>query len=159
MRIADCGLTKQIRNPQSAIRNTKTMAEQLRLEIVTPEKRVLDEKVDSVTLPGLNGEMQILAGHTSLISQLKSGILTYNQGSATVRLMVSGGFVEINNDRVSVLADVAETSDEIDTALARQELSEAEKALSIWSGEESELAEMQNKLERAQARLHLTSGN
>jgi F-type H+-transporting ATPase subunit epsilon len=135
------------------------MAEQIRLEIVTPEKRVLDEKVDAVTLPGLGGEMQILAGHSALISQLKSGILSYSQGTSSSRLMVSGGFVEVNNDRVSVLADVAEMSDEIDTALARLELTEAEKALNAWTGTEEELEEAKNKLERAQARLQLTSGN
>jgi F-type H+-transporting ATPase subunit epsilon len=133
--------------------------EQLRLEIVTPEKRVLDERVDAVTLPGLNGEMQILAGHSALISQLKSGILSYSQGASSSRLMVSGGFVEVNNDRVSVLADIAEMSDEIDTALARLELTEAEKALNAWTGTEEELEETKNKLERAQARLQLTSGN
>jgi F-type H+-transporting ATPase subunit epsilon len=132
---------------------------QLKLEIVIPEKRVLDEQVDAVTLPGLNGEMQILAGHAAVISQLKSGILTYTQGGVSSRLMVSGGFVEVNNDRVSVLADIAETSDEIDTATARLELSEAEKSLGAWTGTEEELADAQNKLERAQARLQLTSGS
>lgn len=136
----------------------KVMA-QLKLEIVTPEKRVLDEKVDTVTLPGLNGEMQIIAGHAALISQLKSGILSYSQGTASSRLMVSGGFVEINNDNVSVLADIAETSDEIDAALARLELAEAEKSLNAWSGTEEELAEAKNKFERAQARLQLTASN
>jgi F-type H+-transporting ATPase subunit epsilon len=135
------------------------MAEQLKLEVVTPEKRVLDEKVDSVTVPGLNGEMQLLPGHTPLISQLKSGILSYAQGSASQRLMVSGGFIEINNNRVSVLTEIAETSDEINTALARIERDEAEKALGGWSGTEEELEEVKNKLERAQARLQLTSGN
>ena len=134
------------------------MADQLKLEIVTPEKRVLDERVDTVTLPGLNGEMQIIAGHAALISQLKSGILSYTLGGESTRLMVSGGFVEINNDKVSVLADVAETSDEIDTALARLERDEAEKALNAWAGTDEELAEAQSKLERAQARLELTAG-
>lgn len=132
---------------------------QLKLEIVTPEKRVLDERVDTVTLPGLNGEMQIIAGHAALISQLKSGILSYSQGAASSRLMVSGGFVEINNDNVSVLADIAESSDEIDAAQARLELAEAEKFLNAWSGTEDELAEAQYKLERAQARLQLTASN
>lgn len=135
------------------------MAEKLRLEIVTPEKRALDEQVDAVTLPGLNGEMQILAGHAAVISQLKSGILTYTQGGTSSRLMVSGGFVEINNDRVSVLADIAETADEIDTAQARLELSEAEKSLNAWTGTEEELEAEKNKLERAQARLQLTAGS
>lgn len=135
------------------------MAEQLKLEVVTPEKRVLDERVDAVTVPGLNGEMQFLPGHTPLISQLRSGILSYVQGGTSQRLMVSGGFVEINNDRVSVLAEVAEMSDEVDTALARLERDEAEKALSGWSGTEEELEETKNKLERAQARLQLTAGS
>src|SRR6266481_9975736 len=94
------------------------MAEQLQLEVVTPERRVLAEEVNSVTVPGRNGEMQILPGHAALISELKTGVLTYNQDGTNFQLHVSGGFLEINDDRVSVLAEIAERPEEIDAARA-----------------------------------------
>jgi hypothetical protein len=79
------------------------MAQQLQLDVVTPERRVLSEAVDTTTIPGLNGELGILPGHTPLISQLKTGILTYTHDGRTSQLHVSGGFVEVRDDRVSVL--------------------------------------------------------
>src|ERR671913_1785103 len=99
----------------------------LRLDIITPERNLLSESVDSVTVPGLGGELGILPGHTPLISQLQTGVLSYTQGQTTRRLLVSGGFVEVNADRVSVLADLAELPEEVDAARARTEREEAER--------------------------------
>ena len=62
------------------------MADKIQLEIVTPERRLLDEPVDMVTVPGLNGELGILPGHTPLISQLKTGVLTYVQDGKNSQL-------------------------------------------------------------------------
>ena len=90
----------------------------LRLDIITPERNVLSETVDSVNVPGANGELGILPGHTPLISALQTGVLSYTQGATTRRLLVSGGFVEVNADRVSVLADLAEFPEEVDAARA-----------------------------------------
>src|SRR6266581_515663 len=112
------------------------MADQLQLEVVTPERRVLSESVNSVTVPGRNGEMQILPGHAALISELQTGVLAYSQGGATLQLHVSGGFIEVNNDRVSVLAEIAERPEEIDAARARLSRDHMEKELSSWSGTE-----------------------
>ena len=84
------------------------MSNQLQLDVVTPERRVLSEAVNSVTVPGRNGEMQLLPGHAALISELKTGVLTYNQDGTNFQLHVSGGFLEVNDDRVSVLAEIAE---------------------------------------------------
>ena len=95
------------------------MADKIQLEVVTPERRVLGEPVDMVTVPGLNGEMGILPGHTPLISQLKTGVLSYLQDGRTTQLLVSGGFVEVRDDRVSVLAEIAERPEEIDVSAAR----------------------------------------
>src|SRR3981189_1522392 len=92
---------------------------QLQLDVVTPDRRVLAESVDMVTVPGLGGELGILPGHTPLISQLQTGVLGYVQEGHTLQLHVSGGFVEVNDDRVSVLAEVAERPEEIDAARAR----------------------------------------
>src|ERR1041385_4547669 len=115
------------------------MADKIQLEVVTPERRVLGEPVDSVTVPGLNGELGILPGHTPLISQLRTGVLSYTRGTETRRLLVSGGFVEVNEDRVSVLADMAELPEEVDAARARLEREEAEKRLGAFTGTPEEL--------------------
>lgn len=80
----------------------------LKLEVVTPERRVLDNEVDSVTLPTESGEAGILPNHAPLISALKPGVLTYTQKNVSEKLTVSAGFVEVNADRVSVMVDAAD---------------------------------------------------
>jgi F-type H+-transporting ATPase subunit epsilon len=132
---------------------------QLQLEVVTPERRVLSTTVDMVTVPGANGELGILPGHTPLISQLQTGVLSYTQGGTTQRLHVSGGFVEVADDRVSVLAEVAERPEEIDAARARFAREHAEKTLSTWSGTEEDFEMARAKLERSVVRLQLATGN
>ena len=135
------------------------MPEQIQLDIVTPERRLLAEKVDAVYVPGMSGEFGILVGHTPLISRLQTGVLSYTRGSTTERLHVSGGFVEVNQDRVTVLADVAERPEEIDAARARMAHQHAEKALSGWSGTEEDFEVAQARLERSIVRLQLASGS
>lgn len=129
----------------------------LKLEIVTPERKVVDESVDSVAIPTTNGEITILQNHAPIISTLKSGILTFAVSGRTEKLVVSGGFVEAAQNRVSVLADVAETRDEINIEEARIEQSESEKLLAKWGGSEEEFEAELDKLERAQARQRLVS--
>src|SRR6476620_2332100 len=112
------------------------MANVLQLDVLTPERRVLSQAVNSVTVPGRNGEMQILPGHAALISELKTGVLTYNQDGTNSQLHVSGGFMEINHDRVSVLAEIAERPQESDAAFFFNDTATTEKQLSSWSGSE-----------------------
>ena len=133
------------------------MADQLQLEVVTPERRVLSESVNSVTVPGRNGEMQILPGHAALISELQTGVLTYNLGGSNFQLHVSGGFIEVSNDRVSVLAEIAERPEEIDAARARLAREHTEKQLSSWSGTEEDFEKARAKLERSMVRLQLAA--
>ncbi len=135
------------------------MANELQLEVVTPERRVLAEAVNSVTVPGRNGEMQILPGHAALISELQTGVLAYNQGGANQQLHVSGGFIEVNNDKVSVLAEIAERPDEIDAARARLAREHTEKQLSSWSGSEEDFERARAKLERSMVRLKLAANS
>jgi F-type H+-transporting ATPase subunit epsilon len=135
------------------------MANELQLEVVTPERRVLAEAVNSVTVPGRNGEMQILPGHAALISELQTGVLAYNQGGAAQQLHVSGGFIEVNNDKVSVLAEIAERPEEIDAARARLARDHTEKQLSSWSGSEEDFEKARVKLEKSIVRLQLASGS
>lgn len=130
----------------------------LNLEIVTPEKKVLSDAVDIVTVPTISGEIGILTNHAPLISSLKSGVLSYTKGGTTEKMVVGGGFVEVSANNVSVLADTAETSGEIDIEAARIERETAEKNLGAWKGSEEEFEIEKDKLERAQARLQLVSG-
>jgi F-type H+-transporting ATPase subunit epsilon len=130
----------------------------LRLEIVTPEKRVVDETVDSVTIPTQSGEIGILPAHAPLISQLKSGVLTYTRGATVNRMMVSGGFVEVGPERVSILADVAQVAEDIDAAEARAEQTALERVMSNFDGTPEEMEQEREKLERAEARLQLAGG-
>jgi F-type H+-transporting ATPase subunit epsilon len=129
----------------------------LQLEVVTPERRVLDEPVEMVTIPGFGGELGILPGHTPLISRLQTGVLSYTKGGRTLQLHVSGGFVEVNDDRVSVLADIAERPEEIDAARARLARERVEKSLSNWTGLEEDFEKASVKLERSLVRLQLAA--
>ena len=129
----------------------------LQLDVITPERRLLSEQVDAVTVPGAGGELGILPGHTPLISELRTGVLSYTQGADTRRLLVSGGFVEVNDDRVSVLADLAEFPAEVDAARARTEREEAERRLAAFTGTPEELSDLRTQLARADTRLQLTA--
>ena len=131
----------------------------LQLDVITPERRLLSEQADAVTVPGLGGELGILPGHTPLISALQTGVLSYTQGGTTRRMLVSGGFVEVNGDRVSVLADLAEFPEEMDAARARLEREEAERRLGAFTGTPEEQAEVRAQLDRASTRLQLASAD
>ena len=133
------------------------MADKIQLEVVTPERRVLAEPVDMVTVPGLGGELGILPGHTPLISQLQTGVLTYVQDGKSFSLHVSGGFVEVRDDHVSVLAEIAERPDEIDAARAKLSREKLEKQLSAWTGSDEELEAARVEFDRSVVRLQLSS--
>ncbi len=128
----------------------------LKLEIVTPERRVLQAEVDSVTVPTASGEATILPGHAPLVSALKPGVLTYAGRGLSGELAVSSGFLEVSSDRVSVLVDGAEAADEIDLGIARDALSEAEKAAAS-SGPitDEQAAAAREQLDHAAARLQV----
>ena len=130
----------------------------LNLEIVTPEKKVFSDTVDAVTVPTESGEVGILSNHAPLISTLKAGVLSYTRGGTSERMVVAGGFLEVSQNNVSVLADIAETADEIDVEAARGERETLEIELGAWKGSEEEFAVQKERLEKAQARLQLTSG-
>ncbi len=128
----------------------------LRLEIVTPERRVVDTEADSVTVPTASGEAGILTNHAPLISALKPGVLSYAVKGNTERLAVSTGFVEVSGNQVSVLTDVAESADEIDAEKATTDREEAEKELAANSTAEAEAnAVIRERIDLANARLRL----
>ena len=129
----------------------------INLEIVTPERKVFDEPVEMVTVPTSKGEIGILANHAPLISTLKPGILTYTAKGETERMVIAGGFIEISDNKVSILADIAESKQEIDLDTARTEQAELRKVLGEWKGTDEEFEVELEKLEKAQARIDLGS--
>ena len=88
----------------------------LQLEIVSPERRAFTDEVDMVIVPGIDGQLGILPHHTRLITALGTGELRIKKGGTEQSLLISGGFVEVRPDKVIVMADLAEHSDEIDEA-------------------------------------------
>ncbi|TRO78462.1 F0F1 ATP synthase subunit epsilon [Trichloromonas acetexigens] len=131
------------------------MAEKLRLELVTPYKKALSEEVDEVTAPGTLGEFGILPGHTPLLTTLKIGELSYRRGGEVFHLAVNWGYVEVEDDKVTVLVETAEPADEIDLERARAALGRAEEALRKLSSEDKDFLVMQAALERALIRIQV----
>ena len=130
----------------------------LKLEIVTPEKKIFDAEVDSVTVPTASGEAGLLANHAPIVSALRPGILTYAVKGSVEKFVVAGGFVEMNNNKVSVLTDSAETATEIDIEAAKAARESAEKELAANASSAIELTEVtREQLEAANARIQLAA--
>ena len=123
----------------------------LQLLVVSPERKVLEEAADSVTLPAADGYVTVLPRHAPLIATLGIGVLTSRRGGRETSLAIVGGFFEVSDDRVTVLADEALQADEIDAAAARKELTEGRAALAHAAGEEQKQA--RRLIERAEAKL------
>lgn len=81
------------------------MTQKIHLEIVSPDRPILKEEVDEVVVPGIFGEFGVLPGHTTFLSELGSGRLTYTQQGQSKSFEIAGGFAEVHQDQVSVLAD------------------------------------------------------
>jgi F-type H+-transporting ATPase subunit epsilon len=106
------------------------MAENIRLEVVTPEKSVVSEEAQIVMAPGSLGEFGVLSGHTPFLTTLKTGALKYKDESGRERFVfVSSGFAEALPDRVTVLAESAERRKDIDIQRAKAAVERAEKRL------------------------------
>ena len=102
----------------------------IRLDIVTAERQVYSDEVDVIVAPGIDGEMAILPRHAPLMTTLQPGELRVRQGGEEFSLAVTGGFLEVRPDRVTVLADSAERAEEIDIARAEEAKRRAEERLS-----------------------------
>src|SRR4051794_16161562 len=125
------------------------MAEKIKLELVTPYRKVLSEEVDEITATGTLGEFGILPGHAPFLSSLKIGELSYKQGGTVHHLAVNWGYFEVENDVATVLVETAERADEIDLERARVALGRAEQALKHISQEDKEYKVQEAALERA----------
>jgi len=131
------------------------MADRLTLEIATPTRLVVAEPVDEVVAPGIEGYFGVLPGHAPFLTTLGVGEVTYRAGRDERHLAVSGGFAEVRNDKVIVLADAAERPDEIDRARAEQARQRAEQRLAGRTQEEIDYARAACALARATIRLQV----
>jgi F-type H+-transporting ATPase subunit epsilon len=128
------------------------MADTFQLEVATPERLLVDEQVTQAEIPGKDGYLGVLAGHAPLLSALGAGVLTYTSGGREQVLAVDGGFLEIFENHVRVLADHAEFGQDIQVDNARQRLEQAQNALkSAHEAADSEAA--LRAINQAQARL------
>ena len=131
------------------------MAGNIRLEVVTPERQVVNDEAQIVMAPGSEGEFGVLIGHTPFMTSLKTGTLRYRDSTGTERfIFVSGGFAEALPDKVTVLAESAERRREIDVERARSALERAEKRLASRQ-EEIDYVRARAALERALHRIRL----
>jgi len=128
----------------------------LKLEIVTPDRKVLSEDVEYVGAPGIMGEFGILPSHVPFLSALGIGNLHYNQGGKTHYVFVSGGFAEVSNNQVTILAEVAEKATEIDHDRASKAKDRAEQRASA-AKDKIEATRNQAALKRAISRISCKS--
>lgn len=125
----------------------------VQIEIVTPARTVLSERAESVIVPGMDGYLGIQANHAPLVAGLRAGVLFYGPvGAGKRRVAVSGGFVEVADNRVTVLADTAELAEEIDVARALAAQQRAERRLRQYH-EQVDHVRAEMALQRALTRL------
>jgi len=129
------------------------MAANIQLEIVTPERLVIKETVDDITMPGSSGYLGILPGHAPLITELAVGEITYHAGAQAKRVAVAWGFAEVLPERVTILAETAEKAEEID--VARAEVAKQQAEAQLREAGAAGNSEARAALERANARLEV----
>ena len=131
------------------------MAERLTLELATPTRMLVAETADEVVVPGSEGYFGVLPGHAPLLATLGIGELRYRIGREERQVAVAGGFAEVRNDKVIVLADTAELPQDIDRARAERARERAEQRLSGRSREDVDYARALASLARALTRLQV----
>ena len=135
------------------------MAENIRLEVVTPEKQVVNDLAQIVMAPGSMGEFGILSGHTPFMTSLNTGAIHYRDKNGKDQFVfVSGGFAEALPDKVTILAQSAEKTEEIDIERAKAAMGRAEKRLENRSKEDIDFTRAKAALERALVRIKLAGG-
>ena len=132
------------------------MESTLQLEIVTPDRVVVSQPVDYIGVPGVEGEFGILPNHIPLLSALSIGALYYRVGDTTEYVFVSGGFAEVSDNKVTLLAESAERAKDIDQARAQAALERARARLESQQ-DNVDMLRAQLAMQRALSRLNLVS--
>ncbi len=127
----------------------------LRLEIVTPEAKTFSDDVDSVVIPGAEGEFGVLPQHVALMTEIVPGELRIAKGGEEIRLAVGSGFVEVTQESVSVLTDMAVREEEIDESVAEAAIRRAEDAMKSKHLDVEGHAALQAALQRSAAQLRV----
>jgi F-type H+-transporting ATPase subunit epsilon len=127
----------------------------IHLEIVTPERRAFAEDVDSVVVPGSDGELGILPGHAPLLATLGTGELRVRTGGTEESFAIIGGFVQVRPDRVVVMAETADLAADIDLERAEEARRDAERTLQAGFVEAADLAQARAALEAALVRIRV----
>ena len=125
----------------------------LNLEIVTAERVVYSDEVELIVAPGIEGEMALLPSHAPLMTMLQPGELLVRKGGEDNSIFVSGGFVELMNDKVTILADSAERADEIDMTRAEEAKRRAEEKMELRTQTDIDAARAEAALRRSLMRL------
>ena len=131
------------------------MAEKMKLEILTPYSKVLEMEVDEVTATGKIGEFGVLPGHAPFLTSLRIGEIAYKNNGITEHMALNWGYFEIQDDRIIVLVETAEASDEIDLERAKAALGRAEEALKKLTAEDKQFKVYEAALERALIRVQV----
>ena len=126
------------------------------LELVTPERLLFSEEVQSIRAPGVDGSLGVLAGHAPLLTELTTGLIkvTLTDGSEAL-IATSGGFLQVNKDKVVILADTAELSEEIDVERARTAAANARQLLEVPGSSSIDPEELRVSIERAENRIRV----
>ncbi len=132
------------------------MADELTLEIVTPERMLFTGVVEEVTIPGTEGEFGVLRGHASLLSSVDIGELSFVRDHKKTRYAVHTGYAEVTASKVTVLVETAERADEIDLERARRAKERAEETMAKLPKEDAEFEKMRLALLRAMTRLNVS---
>jgi len=129
---------------------------QIHLEVVTPNGAVVSEDVDIVTAPGVSGEFGVLANHAPFLSTIRTGTLSFKKDRVSKFLMVTGGFTEVSNNKVTFLVESAEFGQDIDVerALRAKERAEKRLAQAQQAAERVSRVRAEAALQRALARIH-----
>jgi F-type H+-transporting ATPase subunit epsilon len=133
------------------------MAEKLKVELVTPYKKVLSEEVDEITATGALGEFGVLPGHAPFLTSLKIGELAYKKDGVLFHMALNWGYFEVENDTVTVLVETAERADEIDLERAKAALGRAELELKTLTPEDKNFRIQEAALERALIRVQVAA--
>jgi len=129
----------------------------VQVDIVTPEKKVYEGQATMVVAVGVEGELGVMAGHAPLVTPLKIGVLRVKNNDGEQKIAVSGGFLEVRPDKVTVLADTAELPEEIDVARAERAKELAEQRRKDLKREDAEFKLNELALERAINRLKIAN--
>ena len=131
------------------------MADELMVEIVTPEKMAFSGKVEEITIPGIEGEFGVLRGHASLLSAIKFGELSYLRDGRRTHYAVNMGYAEVTASKVTILVETAERAGQNEGEKAKRAKERAEQKLAKMAKEDPEYGKVEADLHRADTRIRI----